>query len=131
MTFPVTRPRRLRINPTVRELVQETRLSPYHLIYPMFVCPGEGVKKEIPSMPGNCQFSADTLVEEVRVVKSVGVRGIILFGIPETKDDRATSAYDDQGVVQNAVRALKREVKDVLVITDVCLCEYTSHGHCG
>ena len=131
MTFPVTRPRRLRINPTVRELVQETRLSPYHLIYPMFVCPGEGVKKEIPSMPGNCQFSADTLVEEVRVVKSLGVRGIILFGIPETKDDRATSAYDDQGVVQNAVRALKREVKDVLVITDVCLCEYTSHGHCG
>jgi len=131
MTFPVTRPRRLRVNPTVRELVQETRLSPYHLIYPMFVCPGEGVKKEIPSMPGNCQFSADTLVEEVRVVKSLGVRGIILFGIPETKDDQATSAYDDQGVVQNAVRALKREVKDVLVITDVCLCEYTSHGHCG
>ena len=131
MTFPVTRPRRLRVNPTVRGLVQETRLSPYHLIYPMFVCPGEGVKKETPSMPGNCQFSADTLVEEVRVVKSLGVRGIILFGIPETKDDQATSAYDDQGVVQNAVRALKREVKDVLVITDVCLCEYTSHGHCG
>jgi porphobilinogen synthase len=131
MTFPVTRPRRLRMNPIVRELVQETRLSPYHLIYPMFVCPGEGVKKEIPSMPGNCQFSTDALVEEVRAVKSLGVQGIILFGIPETKDAQATSAYDDQGVVQNAVRALKREVKDVLVITDVCLCEYTSHGHCG
>ncbi len=131
MTFPVTRPRRLRMNPIVRELVQETRLSPDHLIYPMFVCPGEGVKKEISSMPGTYQFSIDTLVEEVRTVKSLGIHGIILFGIPETKDDHATSAYDDHGIVQNAVRALKRETKDVVVITDVCLCEYTSHGHCG
>jgi porphobilinogen synthase len=131
MTFPVTRPRRLRMNEFVRKLVQETRLSPGQLIYPMFVCPGEGVKKEIPSMPGNYQWSIDKLVEEVRAVKSLGIAGIILFGIPETKDDHATSAYDDRGIVQEAVRALKRESADFLVITDVCLCEYTSHGHCG
>jgi porphobilinogen synthase len=97
----------------------------------MFVCPGEGVKKEIPSMPGNYQWSIDRLVEEVRAVKSLGIAGIILFGIPETKDDHATSAYDDHGIVQQTVRALKRESADFLVITDVCLCEYTSHGHCG
>jgi porphobilinogen synthase len=131
MTFPVTRPRRLRMNELVRKLVRETRLSPEQLIYPMFVCPGEGVKKEIPSMPGNYQWSIDRLVEEVRAVKSLGIAGIILFGIPETKDDHATSAYDDHGIVQETVRALKRESADFLVITDVCLCEYTSHGHCG
>jgi porphobilinogen synthase len=131
MTFPVTRPRRLRMNELVRKLVRETRLSPEQLIYPMFVCPGEGVKKEIPSMPGNYQWSIDQLVEEVRAVKSLGIAGIILFGIPETKDDHATSAYDDHGIVQETVRALKREIADFLVITDVCLCEYTSHGHCG
>ena len=131
MTFPVTRPRRLRMNELVRKLVRETRLSPEQLIYPMFVCPGEGVKKEISSMPGNYQWSIDRLVEEVRAVKSLGIAGIILFGIPETKDDHATSAYDDHGIVQETVRALKRESADFLVITDVCLCEYTSHGHCG
>jgi porphobilinogen synthase len=131
MTFPVTRPRRLRMNEFVRKLVRETRLSPEQLIYPMFVCPGEGVKKEIPSMPGNYQWSIDLLIEEVRAVKSLGIAGIILFGIPETKDDHATSAYDDHGIVQQTVRALKRESADFLVITDVCLCEYTSHGHCG
>ena len=131
MTFPATRPRRLRMNPIVRGLVQETRLSPDQLIYPMFVCHGEGVKKEITSMPGNYQFSVDTLVEEVRAVKSLGIHSIILFGIPGSKDDHASSAYDENGTVQNAVRALKRETKDVLLITDVCLCEYTSHGHCG
>jgi porphobilinogen synthase len=131
MTFPVTRPRRLRMNESVRKLVQEIRLSPEQLIYPMFVCPGEGVKKEIPSMPGNYQWSIDRLVEEVRAVKALGIAGVILFGIPETKDDHATSAYDDHGIVQETVRALKRETADFLVITDVCLCEYTSHGHCG
>jgi porphobilinogen synthase len=119
------------MNELVRKLVRETRLSPEQLIYPMFVCPGEGVKKEIPSMPGNYQWSIDRLVEEVRAVKSLGIAGIILFGIPETKDDHATSAYDDHGIVQETVRALKRESADFLVITDVCLCEYTSHGHCG
>ena len=131
MSFPVTRPRRLRMNEFVRKLVQESRLTPEQLIYPMFVCPGKGVKKEIPSMPGNYQWSIDMLLEEVRAVKALGIAGIILFGIPETKDDHATSAYDDHGIVQETVRALKRESADFLVITDVCLCEYTTHGHCG
>jgi len=131
MTFPATRPRRLRMNEVIRTMVRETRLSPDQFIYPLFVCPGEGVKKEISSMPGNYQWSVDRLVEEVRSVKALGIPGIILFGIPEKKDDRATSAYDDYGVVQEAVRALKREVPGVLVITDVCLCEYTANGHCG
>src|SRR6266516_3124749 len=131
MKFPETRPRRLRMNAVVRGLVQETCLSVEQLIYPLFVCPGEGVKREISSMPGNHQFSIDTLVEEARAVKSLGIPGIILFGIPEKKDDHATSAYEDHGIVQDAVRALKREVKDLLVVTDVCLCGYTSHGHCG
>jgi porphobilinogen synthase len=131
MTFPATRPRRLRMNETIRDMVRETRLSPEQFVYPMFVCPGTGVKKEISSMPGNYQWSADTLVEEVRSVKSLGIGGIILFGIPENKDDRATGAYDDQGVVQEAVRALKRAVPGILLITDVCLCEYTANGHCG
>jgi porphobilinogen synthase len=112
-------------------MVSETRLSPEQLIYPMFVCPGEGVKKEIVSMPGNYQWSIDKLVEEVRSVQSLGIPGIMLFGIPERKDDAATSAYDENGIVQKAVRALKREVSGILVITDVCLCEYTANGHCG
>jgi porphobilinogen synthase len=131
MGFPTTRPRRLRMHPIVRDMVRETRLSPEQLIYPMFVCPGEGKKKEIPSMPGNYQWSIDTLVPEVRAMKSLGIAGIILFGIPETKDDRATSAYDEHGIVQEALRALKTDVRDILLITDVCLCEYTANGHCG
>jgi porphobilinogen synthase len=131
MTFPVTRSRRLRMNPSVRDMVRETRLSPEQLIYPLFVCPGEGVRNEISSMPGNYQMSVDSLVDEVRTVKSLGVGGIILFGIPESKDERGSSGYDDDGIVQRAVRALKREVAGIIVITDVCLCEYTSHGHCG
>jgi porphobilinogen synthase len=131
MSFPVMRPRRLRASEGIRTMVRETRLAPEQLVYPMFVCPGEGIKKEISSMPGNYHWSVDTLVEEVRSAKSLGIGGVILFGIPETKDDLATSAYADHGIVQEAVRALKREVKDMLVITDVCLCEYTSHGHCG
>jgi porphobilinogen synthase len=131
MSFPVIRPRRLRMNPIVRNMVRETRLSPEQLVYPMFVCPGEGVKREISSMPGNYQWSVDRLVEEVRSIESLGIAGIILFGIPDRKDERATSAYDDNGVVQQALRALKREVKNILLITDVCLCEYTANGHCG
>ena len=131
MSFPVMRPRRLRSSEGLRAIVRETRLAPEQLIYPMFVCPGEGIKKEISSMPGNYHWSVDTLVEEVRSVKSLGIGGVMLFGIPETKDELATSAYADRGIVQEAVRALKREVKEMLVITDVCLCEYTSHGHCG
>ncbi len=131
MAFPTTRPRRLRMNAIVRDMVRETRLSPERLIYPMFVCPGEGIKKEISSMPGNYQWSIDTLVQEVQSLKALGIAGVILFGIPETKDDRATSAYDEHGIVQEALRALKREVTDILLITDVCLCEYTANGHCG
>jgi porphobilinogen synthase len=115
----------------IRALVRETRLSPSQFLYPLFVCPGTGVKKEIASMPGNYQMSVDALVEEARAVKALGISGVLLFGIPESKDAQGSSAYDDQGVVQQACRALKREVKDLLVVTDVCLCEYTSHGHCG
>jgi porphobilinogen synthase len=131
MTFPITRPRRLRMNETIRNMVRETRLSPEQLVYPMFVCPGEGVKKEISSMPGNYHWSIDTLVKEVQSVKSLGIGGIMLFGIPAKKDDAGSGAYDDHGIVQEALRALKREVSGILLITDVCLCEYTSHGHCG
>ncbi|MCL2877543.1 MAG: porphobilinogen synthase [Acidobacteria bacterium] len=131
MAFPVTRPRRLRMNELLRNMVRETRLSPEQFIYPMFVCSGEGVKKEISAMPGNYQWSVDTLVDEVRSVKTLGIGGIMLFGLPAKKDDAATGAYDDHGVVQEALAALKREVPDILLITDVCLCEYTANGHCG
>lgn len=131
MTFPVTRPRRLRMNGVLRSMVSETHLSPEQFVYPMFVCPGEDIKKEISSMPGNYHWSVDTLIEEVRSVKSLGIGGIMLFGLPKKKDDGASGAYDDHGIVQEALRALKREVKDILLITDVCLCEYTANGHCG
>jgi porphobilinogen synthase len=119
------------MNESLRRMVRETRLSPDRFVYPLFVCSGRGIKKEIGSMPGNFQWSVDNLVEEVRSLGSLGIGGVILFGIPHTKDEVASGAYDDSGVVQEAVRAIKREVKDILVITDVCLCEYTSHGHCG
>lgn len=119
------------MNEALRGIVRETRLSPSQLIFPMFVCPGRGVKKEIGSMPGNYQWSVDTLIGEARSIKSLGISGVILFGIPEGKDAQGSGAYDDQGIVQQAVRAIKREVKDLVVITDVCLCEYTSNGHCG
>lgn len=131
MSFPATRLRRTRMNEVLRGMVRETRLSPSQLIFPMFVRPGRGIKKEIASMPGNYQWSVDTLIEEARSIKSLGISGVILFGIPEGKDIQGSGAYDDQGIVQQAVRAIKREVKDIVVITDVCLCEYTSHGHCG
>jgi len=131
MTFPSTRLRRLRMNGTVRAMVREARLTPEQLVYPLFVCPGEGIRREISSMPGNYQFSIDTLVEEVRTVKSLGISGIILFGIPPVKDEVASQAYDPNGIVQEAVRSLKRAIRDIVVITDICLCEYTSNGHCG
>ncbi len=131
MTFPSTRLRRTRMNEVIRGMVRETRLSPGQFLYPLFVCPGTGVKREIASMPGNYHWSVDTLVEEAQSVKALGIGGVLLFGIPESKDERGSSGYDDQGIVQQAVRALKRGVKDLLVVTDVCLCEYTSHGHCG
>ncbi|MFH1573338.1 MAG: porphobilinogen synthase [Acidobacteriota bacterium] len=131
MTFPRTRLRRLRMSEGIRRMVRETRLSPEQLVYPLFVCPGEGIQKEISSMPGNYQWSVDRLVEEVRSAASLGIGGIILFGIPETKDERASGAYAESGIIQQAVRAIKREVPGIVVMTDVCLCEYTSHGHCG
>jgi porphobilinogen synthase len=131
MPFPVHRKRRLRVSEPMRRLVRETRLDPAQLILPLFACPGEGVRKEISSMPGNFQLSIDELVKECEAAHVLGIGGVILFGIPEHKDEAASEAYADQGITQRAVRALKSGVKDLLVITDVCNCEYTSHGHCG
>jgi porphobilinogen synthase len=123
--------RRLRSTESMRGLVRETRLAPSQFILPLFVCPGEGVRREISSMPGNYQLSIDELVGECAEVQSLGIGGVILFGLPETKDETASGGYDDHGIVQRAIRALKRELPRLLVITDVCNCEYTSHGHCG
>jgi porphobilinogen synthase len=106
-------------------------MEPANFILPLFVCPGEGVRKPINSMPPQCQLSVDTAVEECREVLSLGIGGVILFGLPESKDEEASGAYDDDGIVQRAIRAIKRELPDLLVMTDVCNCEYTSHGHCG
>jgi porphobilinogen synthase len=131
MTFPVTRLRRLRQNDQLRALVRETRLTPEAFIYPLFVCPGEGVRKEVRSMPGVFNLSVDEAVKEAREAASLGVPAIILFGLPKTKDDVATGAWADDGIVQQAARAIKREVPSMIVMGDVCLCEYMSHGHCG
>jgi porphobilinogen synthase len=131
MTFPVTRLRRLRRSETLRRLVRETRLAPDMLVYPLFVCPGQGVRKEIGSMPGVFNLSVDETLKEAREAKTLGLGGVILFGLPEAKDEQASGAWADDGIVQQATRAIKREVKDLVVIADVCLCEYMSHGHCG
>jgi porphobilinogen synthase len=131
MPFPIHRPRRLRSTEAMRRIVRETSLEPADFILPLFICPGEGVRKPIGSMPPHCQMSVDIAVEECREVKALGIGGIILFGLPESKDEEASGAYDDQGIVQRAIRAIKRHVPELLVITDVCNCEYTSHGHCG
>ncbi|HEY2392000.1 MAG TPA: porphobilinogen synthase [Candidatus Angelobacter sp.] len=131
MSFPVTRLRRMRQTDSLRSLVRETRLTPAGFIYPLFVCPGEGVRREISSMPGVFNISVDEAVKEAREAKSLGVGGIILFGLPEKKDDVATGAWAEDGIVQRATRAIKREVRDLVVVGDVCLCEYMSHGHCG
>jgi porphobilinogen synthase len=131
MAFPVTRLRRLRSTDALRGLVRETRLSPDAFVYPMFVCPGEGVRKEVRSMPGVFNLSVDEAVKEAEEVRSAGVPAVILFGLPETKDEVATGAWADDGIVQQAARALKREVPGLVLMGDVCLCEYTSHGHCG
>ncbi len=125
------RPRRLRRTPELRRLVQETRLSVEDLIYPLFVCPGEGVRREVSSMPGVYTLSIDQLVEEAHEVKRLGIPAVILFGIPERKDEVGSEAYAEEGIIQRAIRALKREVPGLIVIADTCLCEYTSHGHCG
>ncbi len=131
MSFPVTRPRRLRRNEAIRSLARETRLSTHGFIYPMFVCPGKGVRNPIGSMPGVAQQSVDKFLEECREVEQLGIPGIILFGIPEKKDARGSEAYAADGVVQRAIAAVRGAKLNLLVVTDVCLCEYTDHGHCG
>jgi porphobilinogen synthase len=131
MAFPVTRLRRLRRTEQLRNMVRETRLTPDAFVYPMFVCPGEGVHKEVRSMPGVFNLSVDEAVKEAETVRSVGVPAVILFGLPEQKDEVATGAWAEDGIVQQAARALKRAVPDLVLMGDVCLCEYMSHGHCG
>jgi porphobilinogen synthase len=123
--------RRLRRSPSMRALVRETRLSPDMFVLPLFVCEGEGVRREVPSMPGVCNLSVDEAVKEAASAQADGIRSVLLFGIPEDKDDIGSHAYDPEAPVQSAIRAIKRELPDLLVITDVCLCEYTDHGHCG
>jgi len=131
MYFPAYRPRRLRKNSNIRELVAETRLSINDLIYPMFVMPGKNKRIQIKSMPGIYKQSIDNLIKEIKEVKKLGIKAILLFGIPEHKDEMGTEGYHEHGIIQKAVREIKKKVKDILVVTDVCMCEYTSHGHCG
>jgi porphobilinogen synthase len=131
VTFPTHRPRRLRRTEALRGLVRETRLTTAGLLYPMFVCPGSKVRQEVSSMPNVFQQSADQIVEECREVADLGIPGIILFGLPESKDPRGTSSTSPQGVVQRAIEAIRKANLKLIVITDVCLCEYTDHGHCG
>ena len=130
-THHTHRPRRLRRTPTLREMVRETVLQPSDFIYPLFVQPGTGLKQEIGAMPGNYRWSVDLLVEEVGAAREEGVKSVILFGLPAKKDPQGSEAWSDEAAVQMAVRALKASYPDLVVITDVCLCEYTSHGHCG
>jgi porphobilinogen synthase len=131
MKFPQYRLRRLRKDEVFREMVRETHLRPDDFILPLFVRPGKRVKQGISSMPGHAQLSIDLLIKEVQGAKSLGILGVILFGIPERKDEMGTEAYAEDGIIQRAVRTIKEKVEGILVITDVCLCEYTSHGHCG
>ncbi|HIC57189.1 MAG TPA: porphobilinogen synthase [Acidobacteria bacterium] len=125
------RPRRLRRSPAIRDVVRETKLSPEDLIYPLFACPGSDVRQEVPSMPGVFQLSVDQVVVEATAAATEGVRGVLLFGLPESKDSTGSAADNSTAPVQSAIRAIKKEIPGLLVITDVCLCEYTSHGHCG
>jgi len=129
--YPLKRLRRLRYNPLVRDMVRETILTKNDFIYPLFVVPGEKTKNPVKSMPGVFQMSIDTIVEECKEVASLGIPAVILFGIPDHKDEVGSEAYSSNGIIQQAVRAIKANVQNLLVITDVCLCEYTSHGHCG
>jgi porphobilinogen synthase len=131
MAFPITRPRRLRRSDTLRRMVRETRLSPDNLIQPLFVCPGRDVVRPVPSMPGVAQMSVDKIVAEARAIHKAGVPAVILFGIPSRKDAVGSEAWNDDGEVQRAIRELKERVPGLVVITDVCMCEYTDHGHCG
>ena len=131
MFFPTHRPRRLRQTETVRRMVRETNLTTDDFIYPLFVVPGSGVRNPVTSMPGVFQLSVDELVREAAEVKELGIPAILLFGIPEAKDEMGSEAYASDGIVQRAVNELKEQISDLLIVTDVCLCEYTSHGHCG
>jgi porphobilinogen synthase len=131
VSFPTERPRRLRRTERLRALVRETRVTPESLVYPLFVTPGEGLRREIPSLPGCFHLSVDETAREAQEVESLGIGGVILFGLPVAKDPVGSEGYAEDGVVQKAVRAIRAACRDLLVITDVCLCEYTSHGHCG
>src|SRR5438132_917429 len=131
MAFPVNRMRRLRRNQRLRNLIRETRLSPESMIYPIFVCPGQNIRKEVESMPGQYNLSVDNAVKVARDAEKAGIAGILLFGLPPAKDELGSDAYDENGIVQQALAAIQENVRDMLLIPDVCLCEYTSHGHCG
>ncbi len=131
MSFPYERPRRLRRSERLRAMVRETSVAPAHLIYPLFVAPGEGLRREIPSLPGCFHLSVDEVAREAEEVERLGIGGVILFGLPSSKDPVGSEGYADDGVVQRAVRAIRSGCRELLVFTDVCLCEYTSHGHCG
>src|SRR6202166_1053676 len=131
MAFPANRMRRLRRTETLRNLVRETRLTPESLVYPLFVCPGTSIRREISSMPGVFNLSVDEAVKEARATRALGVPAVILFGLPEKKDEVATGAWAEDGIVQRAARAIKRELPKLVIVGDVCLCEYMSHGHCG
>jgi porphobilinogen synthase len=131
MHYPIYRPRRLRRNDDLRRMIRETRLSADSLVFPLFVTPGRDVKKPIQAMPGNFQMSIDHIIGEVRTTKDMGIPAVLLFGIPDEKDELASGAFAKDGIIQRAVREIKNEVPNIVVITDVCLCEYTSHGHCG
>lgn len=131
MSFPETRLRRLRRTPALRRLVRETTLRPDNFIYPLFVCPGKGIKREIPSLPGQFHFSVDELAREAEEIARLGIPGVILFGLPEKKDEVGSEAWHAEGVVQRALRAIKKAVPDLALAVDTCFCEYTTHGHCG
>ena len=131
MVFPEYRPRRLRRTETFRAMIRETRLAPEQMIYPLFVLPGKGVREPVPSMPGVFRLSVDQLAAEARDCLALGVRSVLLFGLPEKKDGLGSGAYAKNGIVQQAIRELKNRAPDMTVVTDVCLCEYTDHGHCG
>ncbi|HEY7924189.1 MAG TPA: porphobilinogen synthase [Vicinamibacteria bacterium] len=131
MSYPQERPRRLRKNERLRAMVRETTLTPASLIYPLFVTAGNGIRREIPSLPDCYHLSVDQVAREAEVVEKLGIGGVILFGLPSAKDPVGSEGYADDGVVQQAIRAIRRVCKELLVVTDVCLCEYTSHGHCG
>ncbi len=131
MSFPIDRPRRLRLNENIRRLVRENRVTVDDLVQPLFAVPGENIKKEISSLPNQYHFSVDRLADEARRIYELGIPAVILFGIPDEKDDKGSGAYDENGIIQKALKAIKKAAPDLLAITDICLCEYTDHGHCG